>query len=80
MYISLHERIDIVNMGICKIPFEKSRPRQHYTPKGKSKKTYETEKEANKYISKHRLYGMTSYFCRVCNKYHIGHYDILEQQ
>ena len=77
MYIPLHKRIDIVDMGICKIPFEKSRPRQHYTSKGKSKKTYETEKEANKYISKHRLYGMTSYFCRVCNKYHIGHYDIL---
>ena len=27
MYIHLQKRIDIVDMGICKIPFEKSRPR-----------------------------------------------------
>ena len=32
MYIPLQKRIDIVDMGICKIPFEKSRPRQHYIP------------------------------------------------
>lgn len=58
-----------------KIPFEKSRPRQHYTSKGKCKKTYETEDIANKYISKHKLYGMKAYYCIICNKYHIGHYE-----
>ena len=65
-------------MVICKIPFEKSRPRQHYTSKGKSKKAYDTEEEANRYISKHKLMGMQAYLCRQCNKYHIGHYDLLE--
>ena len=56
-----------------KIPYRKSRPRQHYNSRGKCKQTYETEIEALRYISKHRLLGMTPYFCRVCNKYHIGH-------
>lgn len=64
---------------IYKIPFEKSRPRQHYTSNGKSKKTYSTEEEADKYISKHKLTGMVTYYCRVCNKYHIGHCDILKE-
>lgn len=58
-----------------KIPYEKSRPRQHYNSKGSCKKSYTSEEEANKYISKHKLLGMRAYFCRVCNKYHIGHYD-----
>lgn len=56
-----------------KIPYEKSRPRQHYTSRGKCKETYETMEDAIKYIRKHRLYDMKAYFCRVCNKYHIGH-------
>ena len=60
-----------------KIPFEKSRPRQHYNSKGNSKQVFTTEKEAVKYISKHKLKGMQPYLCRVCNKYHIGH-PILE--
>ena len=65
-------------MMIYKIPFEKSRPRQHYTSKGKSKRSYNTQEIADKYIIKHKLKGMKSYFCKVCNKYHVGHYDILE--
>ena len=60
-------------MIVNKIPFEKHRSRQHYTSRGKSKETYITEEDAIRYISKHKLYGMTAYFCRVCNKYHIGH-------
>lgn len=54
---------------------EKSRPRQHFTSKGKCKESYDSEKEADKYISKHKLFSMKSYFCRICNKYHIGHCD-----
>lgn len=61
----------------CKIPFEKSRPRQHYTSKGKSKRAYETEEDAKRYITKHKLFKMKAYFCNVCNKYHIGHYNPL---
>lgn len=64
-------------MTVYKIPYEKSRSRQHYTSRGKSKNTYESEKDALKYVSKHKLYGMKAYLCRVCNKYHIGH-TILE--
>lgn len=75
MYIPLHKRISITNMNIYKIPYERSRSRRHYTSRGKCKETYETENEANKYISKHKLYGMRAYFCNVCNKYHIGHYE-----
>lgn len=60
-----------------KIPYEKSRSRQHYNIKGKSKKAYETEEAALTYINKHKLYYMQPYFCRVCNKYHIGHNIIL---
>lgn len=65
-------------MVVYKIPFQKSRPRQHYNSKGHTKISYDTENEADKYISKHKLIGMKSYYCRTCNKYHIGHYDILE--
>lgn len=65
-------------MKVCKIPLEKSRPRQHYTSNGKSKRTYATEEDADRYIAKHRLKGMRPYFCRECNKYHIGHYVSLE--
>lgn len=63
----------IANMNVCKIPYERSRPRQHYTSKGKCKETFESEIKANKYISRHKLYGMRAYLCNVCNKYHIGH-------
>jgi hypothetical protein len=65
-------------MVVYKIPYEKARPRQHYNSKGHSKRAYDTEEEADKYIMKHRLKGMKSYYCRTCNKYHIGHYNILE--
>lgn len=61
-------------MIIYKIPYERSRSRKHYTARGKCKLSFETEDKADKYISKHRLYGMKAYFCNVCNKYHIGHY------
>lgn len=60
-----------------KVPFERSRSRQHYTSNGKSKRTYATEEEANRYIHKHKIKDMQPYLCRVCNKYHIGH-PILE--
>jgi len=63
-----------------KIPYEKSRSRRHYTSKGKCKETYGTMKDAEKYINKHRLYNMRAYFCNVCNKYHIGHYNILDKE
>lgn len=61
-----------------KIPFEKSRPRQHYTSNGKSKKSYATEEEAVRYISRHRIRDMQPYLCRVCNKYHIGHTILID--
>ena len=57
-----------------KIPFERSRPRQHYNSRGSSKRSYETEEEAVRYMSKHRITGMRAYLCKECNKYHIGHY------
>lgn len=74
--ITFAQRIDNVIMINYKIPFEKSRPRQHYNSRGKCKQTFETGEDADKYISKHRLRGMKSYCCNVCNKYHIGHYAI----
>lgn len=62
-------------MKSCKMPYEKSRPRQHYTSKGKCKNSYDTKEDAERYIAKHKLYDMRAYFCKICNKYHIGHYD-----
>lgn len=64
-------------MKNCKIPYEKSRSRQHYTSRGKCKESYDTKEDADRYIVKHKLYNMNSYFCRICNKYHIGHHDAL---
>ena len=52
---------------------KKTYPRCHYSSKGKSKKQFETEKEAQDYIAAHKLSGYTIYLCRVCNKFHISH-------
>jgi hypothetical protein len=52
---------------------KKTYPRCHYNSKGKSKKQFETEKEAQDYIAAHKLSGYTIYLCRVCNKFHISH-------
>lgn len=52
---------------------KKTYPRCHYNSKGKSKKQFSTEKEAEEYITSHKLEGYTIYECRVCNMYHISH-------
>ncbi len=52
---------------------KKTYPRCHYNSKGKSKKQFSTEKEAEKYIASRKLEGYTIYLCRVCNMYHISH-------
>jgi len=52
---------------------KKTYPRCHYNSKGKSKKQFATEKEAEEYIAAHKLVGYTIYQCRVCNMYHISH-------
>lgn len=52
---------------------KKTYPRCHYNSKGKSKKQFETEKEAQYYIAAHKLSGYTIYLCPVCNKFHISH-------
>ena len=52
---------------------KKTYPRCHYNSKGKSKKQFSTEKEAEEYIASHKLEGYTIYLCRVCNMYHISH-------
>lgn len=52
---------------------KKTYPRCHYNSKGKSKKQFETEKEAQDYIAAHKLSGYAIYLCRVCNKFHISH-------
>lgn len=52
---------------------KKTYPRCHYNSKGKSKKQFETEADAEEYISFHKLKGYTIYKCRVCNMYHISH-------
>ena len=52
---------------------KKTYPRCHYNSKGKSKKQFSTEKEAEEYIASHKLEGYTIYKCRVCNMYHISH-------
>lgn len=52
---------------------KKTYPRCHYNSKGKSKKQFETEADAEEYISSHKLKGYTIYKCRVCNMYHISH-------
>lgn len=52
---------------------KKTYPRCHYNSKGKSKKQFSTEKEAEEYITSHKLEGYTIYLCRICNMYHISH-------
>ena len=52
---------------------KKTYPRCHYNSKGKSKKQFSTEKEAEEYIASHKLEGYSIYKCRVCNMYHISH-------
>lgn len=52
---------------------QKTYPRCHYNSKGKSKKQFSTEKEAEEYINSHKLQGYTIYQCRVCSMYHISH-------
>ena len=52
---------------------KKTYPRCHHNSKGKSKKQFETEADAEEYISSHKLKGYTIYKCRVCNMYHISH-------
>jgi hypothetical protein len=51
----------------------KTYPRCHYNSKGKTKKQYETEEDAARYISIKHLHDYTIYLCKVCNKYHISH-------
>ncbi len=49
--------------------------REHYTRKDgnwKPKKQFDSDKEANKWIKKYKLYGYSSYICKVCGKWHIG--------
>lgn len=52
---------------------KKTYPRCHYNSKGKSKKQFSTEKEAEEYITSHKLEGYTIYECPVCCMYHISH-------
>lgn len=49
--------------------------REHYVKKDgewKPKKKFETDKEANEWIKKYKMYKYTSYICKVCGKYHVG--------
>ena len=48
-------------------------PRCHYNSKGKTKKQFSSVKEAEDYITAHKLEGYTIYQCRVCGMYHISH-------
>lgn len=56
-----------------KKPMEKKRPRVHYTCNGKAKQEFESEKDARRYMTRHKISDMKAYFCNVCNKWHIGH-------
>lgn len=49
--------------------------REHYTKKDgdwKPKQKFDTKEDAISYIKKHKMYGYTSYLCKVCSKWHIG--------
>ena len=49
--------------------------REHYTRKNglwKPKKKFDTSEDAEAWIKKYKLYGYSSYLCKVCNKWHIG--------
>ena len=49
--------------------------REHYTRKDgnwKPKKQFDSDEAANKWIKKYKLYGYSSYICKVCGKWHIG--------
>ena len=52
---------------------KKTYPRCHYNSKGKTKKQFSSMKEAEDYITAHKLEGYTIYQCRVCSMYHISH-------
>jgi len=49
--------------------------REHYTRKNgtwKPKKKFETKEDADTWIKKYKMYGYSSYQCKVCKKWHIG--------
>ena len=50
-----------------------SYPRHHYNSQKKTKKQFETKKDAEEYIIIHKLENYTIYFCDICSKYHISH-------
>ncbi len=47
-------------------------PRCHYNKLGKTKITFNTVEDAQKYLDKLHLINYTIYQCRECNKYHIA--------
>ena len=67
----------MIGKRIIKLPQEKSLPRQHYNRlngrRRKAKVSFSSVDEAERYMKKHRLRGMTAYRCNECNMYHIGH-------
>jgi hypothetical protein len=55
-----------------KQPKPKNFPRCHYNANKKTKKEFESEEVADKYIKKHSMKGYVSYKCRYCSYWHIG--------
>lgn len=49
--------------------------REHYTRKNgewKPKKKFDSQDEADNWITEHKMYKYTSYMCQVCGKWHVG--------
>ena len=49
--------------------------REHYSRKNgewKPKKKFENQEEAEQYIIQYKMFGYSSYICKVCGKFHIG--------
>ena len=49
--------------------------REHYTRKNgkwKPKKPFDSQEDAQNWINKYKMYGYSTYLCKVCGKWHIG--------